>query len=111
MTSNLPQKILVADNDQGVLNSISNGLTAYKITVITAKDWESALYQFNTNKLDLCLVSLEMEGIPGTALIQKWRQHESEGKRYVSCILSTAKQKGCRGRGSDQGAGGCGCDS
>ena len=93
MTSNLPQKILVADNDQGVLNSISNGLTAYKITVITAKDWESALYQFNTNKLDLCLVSLEMEGIPGTALIQKWRQHESEGKRYVSCILSTAKQR------------------
>lgn len=89
---NLPQKILVVDNDMGILNAVTNGLIPYKINVIIAKDWESALYQFNTNKTDLCLISLELENLPGTALVQKWRNHENETKRSFACILSSSQQ-------------------
>ena len=89
----MPQKILVVDNDQGVLNALNSGLATYKINVVTAKDWESSLYVFNNHKIDLCLVSLELETLPGTVLIQKWRKHETEAKRYFACVLSTSKQR------------------
>ena len=93
MTSDLPSKILVVDNDQGVLNAVSQGLEAYKIQCSLAKDWESALYMFNTNKFDLCLVSLELETLQGTALIQKWRAHEMESKRFAAFVLSVSQQR------------------
>lgn len=93
MSEKLPNKILVVDNDLGVLNSLSKGLESYKINVIPAKNWETALYQYNQQKLDLCLVSLELEELAGTALIQKWRNHEIQSKRHVAMILSTAQQR------------------
>ncbi|MFK7828056.1 MAG: tetratricopeptide repeat protein [Oligoflexales bacterium] len=93
MTSDLPSKILVVDNDQGVLNAVSQGLEAYKIQCTLAKDWESALYMFNTHKFDLCLVSLELETLQGTALIQKWRDHEMESKRLAAFVLSVSQQR------------------
>ena len=93
MTSGLPSKILVVDNDQGVLNAISQGLEAYKIQCSVAKDWESALYMFNSHKFDLCLISLELDALQGTALIQKWRNHEMESKRFAAFVLSTSQQR------------------
>ncbi|NRA45346.1 MAG: tetratricopeptide repeat protein [Oligoflexales bacterium] len=93
MTSGLPSKILVIDNDQGVLNAVAQGLEAYKIQCSLAKDWESALYMYNTHKFDLCLISLELDSLPGTALIQKWRNHEMESKRNAAFVLSTSQQR------------------
>lgn len=93
MSNGLPSKILVVDNDQGVLNAVAQGLEAYKVQCTGAKDWESALYLFNTNKFDLCLVSLELETLAGTAIIQKWRNHEMESKRFTAFVLSTSHQR------------------
>lgn len=93
MSSNLPSKILIVDNDQGAINSVVQLLQPYNINILKAADWESALYQFNNNRFDLCIVALKLENLPGTALIQKWRFHEVENKRHTAFILATHNQK------------------
>ncbi|MBP6219324.1 MAG: response regulator [Oligoflexales bacterium] len=91
--SNLPKKILVVDNDQLVLNTVQQQMKAYSINVVPAKNWETALYLFNQNKFDLCLVSLELEGMTGLTVIQKWREHETLAKRDTAFVLSTGMQR------------------
>jgi tetratricopeptide (TPR) repeat protein len=90
---NLPAKVLIVDDDPSDLKSLQIILEAQKIVVITAKDWSTALYQFNTQKVDLVIVELALAGLPGTALIQKWRSHESEVKRNCAFILSTGQTR------------------
>ena len=91
--ANLPQKILVADNDEVLLNQLEHGLAAQKITVVKAKNWENALYLFNNNKIDLAVVELELQGLPGTVLVQKWRNHEMQAKRDIPFIISSGRQR------------------
>ena len=92
MASTLPSKVLVVDNDQGVLNLIAKGLQAHKIETVVANDWGSALYQFNAHKIDMCIIANELEDLTGTALIQKWRNHEVESKRNAGYILSVSRK-------------------
>ena len=89
----LPSKILVVDNDQGVLKLIESGLKSYSVSVTTAKDWESALYIFNQNKIDIAVIALELPELSGTALIQKWRAHPSESKRTTPFVLMSGIQR------------------
>lgn len=93
MTARLPQKILVVDNDQAVLQHISHGLEAFRIEVITAREWESAFYQYNHHRVDLCLIALDLQDLPGTALVQKWRNHEISSKRFAAFVLALGLQR------------------
>jgi tetratricopeptide (TPR) repeat protein len=88
---NLPTKVLIVDDDPSDLKSLENILSAHKITVVLAKDWTSALYQYNHQKIDLAIVELELSGMPGTVLIQKWRGHEAEHKRDCAFVITTGK--------------------
>ncbi|MBF0443661.1 MAG: response regulator [Oligoflexales bacterium] len=90
---NLPTKILVVDDDQTVLNGVENMLKSYKINVMKAVNWENALYLFNQNKFDACIVELELADMSGTALIQKWKNHENEVKRRTPFIISSGAKK------------------
>lgn len=92
MADNLPKKILVVDSDQGACNSVTRLLQPYQITILAATDWGSALYQFNQNRFDLCIVALKMEGLPGSALVQKWRHHDQAEKRQTAFIIATSNQ-------------------
>jgi len=94
--TNLPKKILIIDDDPGDLKSLENIIAGQKINVVCAKDWSSALYQFNTQKFDLVIVELELDEMLGTALIQKWRSHEVESKRDCAYILSTGMNRSAR---------------
>ena len=93
MGNNLPSKILIVDNDEGTIKFLTNKLKAHNVQTIFGLELESAFYQFNSQKFDLCLVSLELDFIPGGALIQKWRNHEIESKRDCAFVLSTTKSR------------------
>lgn len=90
---NLPRKILVVDDDQADLNKVERLLSNYKITVLKAPCWETALYLFNQNAVDICIAELELPGIPGTVLVQKWSTHEMEIKRNAGFIIAASKNR------------------
>ncbi|MCX6118303.1 MAG: tetratricopeptide repeat protein [Proteobacteria bacterium] len=84
---NLPNKILVVDDDPSVGVSIEQGLQKHGIAVVKCVDLDSALYQFNQGRFEVVLVELDFGPLPGLALIQKWRNHEMIEKRNAGFIL------------------------
>ena len=85
--SNLPDKILIVDDDPTVAGAVKEPLSKYNIIVHAAKDLDSALYIFNQNRFDVVCVELDFEPQPGLVLVQKWRNHELFEKRHVGIIL------------------------
>lgn len=84
---NLPNRVLVVDNDQAILNTITKVCGKYQINAIAANTYENALYHFNQGMFDIAIVQLSLEDLPGPLLIQKWRHHEIETKRNCAFIL------------------------
>ena len=92
MPETLPSKVLIVDSDTAAAKQIANSLEKYRITSTIAENWEKALYYFNTTLQDLCLVELELPDLPGSALLQKWRNHEAATKRNTAFILMTTRK-------------------
>jgi tetratricopeptide (TPR) repeat protein len=93
--TNLPTKILCVDNDGTVINGLKSICDKHKINCVTATNWEDAIYHFNSNRFDVALVSIQLEGISGWNLTNKWRHHEVISKRDTSFVFSTGTlQKG-----------------
>lgn len=91
--TNLPKKILFVDDDKGFSSPYATSLSKYSINTQIASDIESAMYMFNQNRFEVCLVELEFSGLSGLALIQKWRQHEMADKRSTGFILLAAQKR------------------
>jgi tetratricopeptide (TPR) repeat protein len=88
--SELPKKILIYDPDQGALQTATRFLDPYKMNILKSQDWESSLYQFHQNRLDLCIVPLRADGLTGLHLIQKWRAHEVSEKRQTAFVVAVS---------------------
>lgn len=84
-------KILIIDNDAGTTKSLKNLLEPHQAVVMTANDWETALYLFNQNRFDLCILDTHIGDMPASSLIQKWREHEIEGKRTTPFAMASGK--------------------
>lgn len=95
----LPNRILVVDDDPTVAKGLGASLSRYKIGVQGAPNLETALYLYNQNRFDVVLVELEFGELPGLALIQKWRNHEFIEKRSAGFVLMCGKK---RTSGEDQ---------
>jgi tetratricopeptide (TPR) repeat protein len=93
MSENLPSKILIIDDDQTILNQIELMLKPYKIHVEKAKNLDTALYLFNQKRYDAIIVEMEFEDLPGTVIVQKFRDSDYEGKRLTPMIISTGQSK------------------
>lgn len=91
--SNLPEKILVIDDDEMVANQIESLLKTYKVKVEKATKLEKALYTFNNQKFDAVIVEMEFEELPGTVIVQKFRENEFESKKYIPIVISTGLQR------------------
>lgn len=89
--SNLPTKILVVDHDESFISSVENALARQNIKVHRAAKLETAMYHFNTIKFDVVMVELDFTELPGLALIQKWRAHETIEKRTVGFIAVSSQ--------------------
>lgn len=85
--ANLPKKVLIVDIDSSHGSNLCTSLEKLKISTVFAKSWEDALYLYRNQKIDICLVSLEIEGLSGPLLIQKWRQISDPWKELVPVIL------------------------
>lgn len=86
-TEQLPKKILIADRDRSVVQTIQNQLKKYNINTLTAIDTESALYQFQQNLIDVCLLDVDLETIGGLSLIQKFRKHSHSQRSSIGAII------------------------
>src|SRR5262245_20442524 len=64
------EKILVVDDDQGLLTLMRVRLTAAGYTVILAEGGEEALARVQEEACDLAVIDLKMEGMDGIALLQ-----------------------------------------
>lgn len=84
----LPNKILIVDNDKIGTRAVSLALEKMNIKVDAAHDRESALYLFNQNKYPVVLVDKSFDQIPGLVMIQKWRKHDVVQKRSTGFILT-----------------------
>ena len=98
MSNNLPKKILVIDDDQMVLNHVDQALRPYGVKTDKAKNLESALYLFNSQRFDSVIIEMEFEELPGSVIAQKFRDSEFEGKRNTPIVIST----GIQGSASEQ---------
>lgn len=84
---NLPNKILVVDDDAAVPQALEEPLSRYNVKVDKATTLETALYLFNTQRYDVVLVEIEFAPLAGLALVQKWRAHEIVEKRCTAFVM------------------------
>ena len=87
--SSLPRKILAIDDDVSVTNQIESLVKNHGILVDKANTFESGIYKFNQFRFDMVLVELEFEQLPGTVLIQKFRNSEMAVKRNIPIVMLT----------------------
>jgi tetratricopeptide (TPR) repeat protein len=90
--NNLPQKILVVDDDPSVAQALEGPMSRYNIKVEKATTLETALYLFNQQRFEVAIVEIEFEPLPGLALVQRWREHELEEKRCAGIILTSGNK-------------------
>lgn len=89
---NLPQKVLVVDDDQAVVRTIEDILGKLSIKVEKATTLETAFYLFNQQRFDVALIEMEFGPLDGLALVQKWRQHENQDKQCTGFIMMTGNK-------------------
>lgn len=90
----LPEKVLLVDDDQAVLNNMQNMLSSYGVKVIGAKDLSSALYRFKHEHFDVAIAELEFDEVPGTVLIQKWKTGGRFGDRETAFVITSGVNRG-----------------
>ncbi|NRA67930.1 MAG: response regulator [Pseudobacteriovorax sp.] len=86
-SSQKPSKVLIIDNDEATANRINSILMNHQIPGEKAINYSRALYFFNQQKIDLCIIEKEIDDIPATVLIQKFRDHEVPSKRNPAFIV------------------------
>lgn len=70
-------KVLVVDDEQFILDSLTGFLEDYEFEVTCADSAESALQILEAERFDLAVVDLRLPGISGEALIQKaYKNHQ-----------------------------------
>ena len=91
--NSLPNKILLVDDDQSVLNRVKNWLEGYRINVMVAGQWQNALFHFNNNMFDLCIIEQDLEEMSGTVLVQKWLKHTNIDKRKTAFLIALSNNR------------------
>ena len=89
---NLPTKILIIDDDPAVAQGLDEPLSKYQVKVDKASNLDTALYLFNTNRYDVCLIEIDFAPLPGLALVQKWRGHEVQEKRSTAFVMMSGNK-------------------
>lgn len=87
---NVPRNLLIVDEDATLESQFKAPLSKYNVTLLQAKDIESAHYLFNQRYLDTVLVSSEFAGVTGLTFIQKCRANEDIQKQSCGFLVSHA---------------------
>lgn len=81
-------KILVAEDDKAIMESIGIYLKNSNYEILYAKDGLEALEVFRNNKIDLVIMDLMMPNLSGEETILKLREHS-----FVPIIILSAKSE------------------
>ena len=84
---NLPNKILVVDDDPSVAGALEEPLSRYNVRMDKATNLDTALYLFNTQRYDVVLIEIEFAPLAGLGLVQKWRAHDVEDRRCTAFVM------------------------
>jgi len=99
----VPQRILIADDEEGILNILSVLLTKNGYDVIKASDGQSALATFLAEKPDLAIFDVTMPPPNGFQVCQKLKTNPDF--QQIPVILLTGKgTEGDRFWGMEAGA-------
>jgi DNA-binding response OmpR family regulator/Flp pilus assembly protein TadD len=93
MNDGSPLKILIVDDDAGFVNQLEEPLARHGVRVVKAHDLDTALYHFNQNRFDVIVIELEFAPMPGLALVQKWRNHDMQEKRFAGFIIAAGGKR------------------
>jgi len=89
----LPGKVLFIDHDATVAQRLEAPLQKHGISLVKAGDQQTALYHFNQQRFEVIVVEMEMNDLPGIALIQKFRAHANRERREAAIILSIGQKR------------------
>src|SRR5690242_7668021 len=95
----LPKKVLLVDDDAAVAEGLEGPLRKHGINLVRALDLDTAMYTFNQQIFEVAIVELEFAPLPGLALVQKMRQHQSKDRREIGIIVASGQQR----KGTDDG--------
>ena len=87
----MPKRLLVVDDDPGLLLAVSETLRSEGYNVVTARRAGEALIRVAENLPDLIISDIRMPGMDGYQLVQKVRS--SPWSRLVPIIFLTAKDE------------------
>lgn len=88
-----PKKILIIDSETLSAAEHKTFLEKQGMSVVTAPDYTSGLYLFNQNVIEVALVSLELEGMSGLTIVQKFRANENILKKFAGIILMSKSRE------------------
>ena len=95
----MSKKILLIDDEEDILTTVSARLESGGFTVISAKDGEEGLDLFTKEKPDLILLDVMLPGMGGYQMLQKLKEKTKQhGVKRIKppVIILTAKGEGVK---------------
>ena len=91
-------KILLVDDEQDFITTLSERLFLRGFKTNTAFDGESALQFLEENEVDIIVLDLKMPGMGGMEVLQKIREHDQRVRVIIQTGHGTTKEEGETGQ-------------
>ncbi len=99
------RKVLIVDDDEGTLEQVRDGLSAYGYRFVEAKDGAEALSAIRKHKPDLIVMDVEMPTLGGVEVCRIVKANQGEtGFGFIPVILMTARKGPGKVEGLELGA-------
>jgi DNA-binding response OmpR family regulator len=96
-------KVLLADDDPGMLETLSDVLTQAEFEVVTAKDGQEAMAALSTDRFDAIILDVVMPGLNGIEVIDETRKTDPAAKFVIITAYSDSELVDeARSRGVDR---------
>ena len=89
----MPRKLLLVDDSPFGLGELKFVLEKQGVSLTSAPDQETALYQITSRLFDVVLIGMELKGVAGLTVVQKIRQIPDTMRRHVGIIMMSAKRE------------------
>jgi DNA-binding response OmpR family regulator len=96
-------KVLLADDDPGMLETLSDVLTQAEFEVVTAKDGQEAMAALASDRFDAIILDVVMPGLNGIEVIDETRKTDPAAKFVIITAYSDSELVDeARSRGVDR---------
>ncbi len=96
-------KVLLADDDPGMLETLSDVLTLARFEVVTARDGRAAMAALASDRFDAIILDMVMPGLSGIEVIDETRKSDPAAKFIIITAYSDSELVDeARNRGVDR---------